>query len=631
MASASSSSTLDGDARAQGDEDEGHDGGHRRAPPGRGGRAVALASQAMQPLRILVVEDDDAIAAGLVRVLDSQGYAVRRLARGGARARRGRRPTSGSSSSTSGCPTSTASTSAAGCARARPDLAILILTARDQELDVVAGLDAGRRRLPGQAVPAVRAARPRPRAPAARRRSRPGDRRRAAARPAACASTARARRAWRDGAELELRPKEFDLLALLVAEAGRAVTRERIMREVWDTDWLGSTKTLDTHVLALRSKLGRRGDHHAARRRLPLRGDVRRRLVLAIAGVAAARRVALRRAARRSSLARSYRDEELLRLQRDTIAATRADRRSARAAAIPSSCRARATRSPSTTAPGGRVAGRGPGRAPTRSCAAALRTGRPRRTRTGGGRLVVAVPLLERRARQPAPCARERGDAAVARDTRRAWLALAGARRRARRGRGARRRWCSARRLAAAARAARRRRAPARRRRLRVRAPRAGIAGGRRGRRGARRHRARGSTTWSPASARSAPTPRTSCARRWRRCASSSRRWSCAATTAAELAAALGQVDRLQATIDTLLAVARDAPRRDARADLGALLDDVGGALARRARRRRRGRCASAPRGRRRRAARVAGASSARSSTCCVANAARHGAGRGHA
>ena len=34
------------------------------------------------------------------------------------------------------------------------------------------------------------------------------------------------------------------------------VTRERIMREVWDTDWLGSTKTLDTHVLALRSKLG---------------------------------------------------------------------------------------------------------------------------------------------------------------------------------------------------------------------------------------------------------------------------------------------------------------------------------------------------------------------------------------
>jgi DNA-binding response OmpR family regulator len=53
-----------------------------------------------------------------------------------------------------------------------------------------------------------------------------------------------------------LRPKEFDLLALLVAEGGRAVSRARIMSDVWDTDWVGSTKTLDTHVLALRGKLG---------------------------------------------------------------------------------------------------------------------------------------------------------------------------------------------------------------------------------------------------------------------------------------------------------------------------------------------------------------------------------------
>jgi len=56
--------------------------------------------------------------------------------------------------------------------------------------------------------------------------------------------------------KVQLRPKEFDLLALLVAEAGRVVSRERIMRDVWDTDWLGSTKTLDTHVLSLRRKLG---------------------------------------------------------------------------------------------------------------------------------------------------------------------------------------------------------------------------------------------------------------------------------------------------------------------------------------------------------------------------------------
>jgi len=65
-----------------------------------------------------------------------------------------------------------------------------------------------------------------------------------------------ARRAWAGEEELELSPKEFDLLALLVREAGRVVTRERIMAEVWDENWFGSTKTLDMHVSWLRRKLG---------------------------------------------------------------------------------------------------------------------------------------------------------------------------------------------------------------------------------------------------------------------------------------------------------------------------------------------------------------------------------------
>jgi DNA-binding response OmpR family regulator len=42
---------------------------------------------------------------------------------------------------------------------------------------------------------------------------------------------------------------------LLVGEAGRAVTRERIMAEVWDEHWFGSTKTLDVHIAWLRKKL----------------------------------------------------------------------------------------------------------------------------------------------------------------------------------------------------------------------------------------------------------------------------------------------------------------------------------------------------------------------------------------
>jgi two-component system response regulator RegX3 len=57
------------------------------------------------------------------------------------------------------------------------------------------------------------------------------------------------------GEELELSRKEFDLLQLLVESAGSVVTRERLLEEVWDTNWFGSTKTLDVHVSGLRKKL----------------------------------------------------------------------------------------------------------------------------------------------------------------------------------------------------------------------------------------------------------------------------------------------------------------------------------------------------------------------------------------
>jgi two-component system response regulator MprA len=64
------------------------------------------------------------------------------------------------------------------------------------------------------------------------------------------------RRAFAGDQELDLTPKEFDLLALFAAEPGQAIRRERIMDEVWDPNWFGSTKTLDVHMSALRRKLG---------------------------------------------------------------------------------------------------------------------------------------------------------------------------------------------------------------------------------------------------------------------------------------------------------------------------------------------------------------------------------------
>ena len=65
-----------------------------------------------------------------------------------------------------------------------------------------------------------------------------------------------ARRVYVDGDEIELSRKEFDLLVRLAREPGRVVTREDLMADVWDTNWFGSTKTLDVHIGWLRAKLG---------------------------------------------------------------------------------------------------------------------------------------------------------------------------------------------------------------------------------------------------------------------------------------------------------------------------------------------------------------------------------------
>jgi two-component system, OmpR family, response regulator RegX3 len=58
------------------------------------------------------------------------------------------------------------------------------------------------------------------------------------------------------GKTLDLSRKEFDLLELLMRNAGAVVTRARLIDEVWDPNWFGSTKTLDVHVSGIRRKLG---------------------------------------------------------------------------------------------------------------------------------------------------------------------------------------------------------------------------------------------------------------------------------------------------------------------------------------------------------------------------------------
>ena len=66
----------------------------------------------------------------------------------------------------------------------------------------------------------------------------------------------RAQRVFVKNEEVALTAKEFDLLAYLANDPGAVFRRNDIMNEVWDTNWYGTTKTVDAHVAAIRKKLG---------------------------------------------------------------------------------------------------------------------------------------------------------------------------------------------------------------------------------------------------------------------------------------------------------------------------------------------------------------------------------------
>jgi DNA-binding response OmpR family regulator len=74
---------------------------------------------------------------------------------------------------------------------------------------------------------------------------------------------------WTREREIPLTTKEFDVLALLARDRGAVITRERLMDEVWDENWFGSTKTLDVTIGRLRQKLE---DHAAPARVVTVRG-----------------------------------------------------------------------------------------------------------------------------------------------------------------------------------------------------------------------------------------------------------------------------------------------------------------------------------------------------------------------
>jgi DNA-binding response OmpR family regulator len=64
-----------------------------------------------------------------------------------------------------------------------------------------------------------------------------------------------------DGKNVDLSFKEFELLEYFMENQGIALSRERILNSVWNYDYFGDARTIDTHVKKLRSKLGERGEY----------------------------------------------------------------------------------------------------------------------------------------------------------------------------------------------------------------------------------------------------------------------------------------------------------------------------------------------------------------------------------
>ncbi len=137
------------------------------------------------------------------------------------------------------------------CRRMRAEgrsVPVLVLTARAEEVDLVVGLDAG---ADDYVTKPFRLAELLARVRALLRRGAPevpdvnGVR-----------INAESRRAWLGDEELSLTAKEFDLLLALVLGAGKVLTREQLMRDVWGMSRGASSKTLDMHVSWLRRKLG---------------------------------------------------------------------------------------------------------------------------------------------------------------------------------------------------------------------------------------------------------------------------------------------------------------------------------------------------------------------------------------
>ncbi len=205
---------------------------------------------------LVVLEDDDLIASSLVRALAAAGDEVRR-----ATTIAEAEPLLADADlllCDLGLPDGDGLELIVRLARDRPGLPVIALTARSEEVDVVVGLTSGAvdyvtkpfrlAELQARIAAQLRQA--------GARSERPRDGSGEVLRVGDLTVDVGARRVHVGEDEVDLRPREFDLLVRLASDAGQVVRREDLMRDVWDENWWGSTKTLDVHLNALRRRLG---------------------------------------------------------------------------------------------------------------------------------------------------------------------------------------------------------------------------------------------------------------------------------------------------------------------------------------------------------------------------------------
>jgi DNA-binding response OmpR family regulator len=214
----------------------------------RGSKVTVLQPKLTGVTTVLLAEDDAAIAEPLSRALQREGYDVEVAADGASALERVRVGDVDLLVLDLGLP---GMDGLEVCRRVRldfPDLPVLMLTARTDEVDFVVGLDAGADDYVGKPF---RLAELLARVRALLRRLTPDT-----VQVGGVRMELSGRRVLVDDVEVGLANKEFELLRVLLLRAGQVVTREEILREVWNDPDMKTSKTLDMHMSWLRRKIG---------------------------------------------------------------------------------------------------------------------------------------------------------------------------------------------------------------------------------------------------------------------------------------------------------------------------------------------------------------------------------------